>query len=176
MFGKGDILVLPLRQSMSIRRFFGLIRILLVGIGLSLFAAGIDTVASMPQAPPTSDGFPQGLGYLFSLVLGVSGLLVVQIGYAFPVGIGRFRGGPLVDHSAGARSGVVVVVYFMTALFMVYVIPALFSSVTGSPTYITGFLVFVFATVSGLGLTFLLTFGGLLIPAYDRRDDSDERK
>lgn len=134
-----------------------------------LFVSGIDTVASLSPAPPNSDGFLDGLAYLFSLILGVAGLLVVQMGYAFPAGSGRFRAGPLVDRSVSVRSVVVVVVYFVTALLMVYGIPMVVPAVTESTTYAAVFIVVGIAAVVGLVLTLLLALGGLLLHLVGKR-------
>ena len=134
-----------------------------------LFASGINTVASLSPAPPNSDGFLDGLAYLFSLVLGVAGLLVVQIGYAFPAGSGRFRVGPFVDRSVSVRSGVMVVVYFVTALLMVYGFPMIVPAVTESTTYAAVFIAVGIAAVGGLVLTLLLALGGLLFHLVGNR-------
>lgn len=127
-----------------------------------LFGSGINTVASLSPAPPNSDGFLDGLAYLFSLILGVAGLLVVQIGYALPAGSGRFRVGPLGDRSVSVRSGVVVVVYFVTALLMVYGFPMVVPAVTESTTYAAVFIVVGIAAAVGVVLTLLLALGGFL--------------
>lgn len=73
------------------------IRVVLIAAGLLVAAAIVYGLATMPPAPPDSDGFVSGLAYLFGsiifvLALGVAGLGVVLpslVGADDPVGFGR---------------------------------------------------------------------------------------
>lgn len=147
---------------MFLHRYLGFFRALLVGFGLTLFVAGLNTVASTPTPPPESDGFLKGLAYIYALLVGVTGLLVVQIGYALPAGTGWLRTGPLADRSVGTRGVAVVLVYMLMVLLMVYGIPRLVPSVTESTAYATG--LFIFGIASGVGgvLALLFVLGGLI--------------
>ncbi|MFC7045850.1 hypothetical protein ACFQH6_10935 [Halobacteriaceae archaeon GCM10025711] len=158
---------------MFFRRYVGLLRGLLMAVGLFLFYAGLNSVARLPPGPPESDGFIRGLAYMFALIVGVAGLLLVQVGYAIPAGTGRFRVGPLAGRSAGLRGGVAVLVYFVVAALMVYGIPAVVPAVTESMTYATGLFVLVIAGVLGTVLAVLFALGGLVIRA-SRRSDADD--
>lgn len=145
-------------------------------VGLALVAAGLDTVASTASAPPDSDGFIQGLAYLFALILGVSGLLAVQIGYALPAGTGRLRVGPLADRSAGARAGVTVLLYALVVLVMVYGVPAVVPSVTESTTYATGLFFVAIATVVGAVLALLFALAGAVLRVARRRSSGEDNR
>lgn len=147
---------------MSLREYLGPVRLLIVLVGLGLFAAAIETVASLPPAPPNSDGFVEGLAYIGSLLLGVAGLLLVELGYAIPAGIGRFRRGPLADRSSGLRAGTAVLAYVGVAVLMVYGIPFLIPSVTESMAYVTGFMVLAVSAGAGAVLALVLFVGGIL--------------
>lgn len=147
---------------MSLHRHLGILRGLLISVGLVLFVAGLDAVASMPTPPPESDGFIEGLTYIFALVLGVAGLLAVQVGYAVPAGTGRFEFGPLADRSPGLRSGVAVLVYLSIAVLMVYGVPVVVPSVTESMTYATGLFVFAIAAIVGSVIACCLAAAGFL--------------
>lgn len=142
-------------------RYFGILRAFLLLVGLWLVATALHSVASTPP-PPNSDGFLEGLGYLNALISGVFGLLVIQIGYALPAGIGRFRFGPLANRSAATRGGVTVVVYVLVALLMVYGIPPVVPGVTESATYVTGFFLVSIASGIGVLIVILLVFVGLM--------------
>lgn len=148
---------------MSLHRYLGLVRGLLIVVGGGLFVAGLDAVASLPPSPPQSDGFIEGLTYLFALLLGVGGLLAVQVGYALPAGTGRFRFGPLSDRSPGLRAGIAVVCYVSIGLLMVYVVPVVVPSVTENMTYATGLFVFGIATIVGSVVALVLASAGFLV-------------
>lgn len=156
-------------MGVSFKRYYGFLRALLMVMGLALVAAGVDTVASLPSGPPADDGFLDGLAYLAALVLGSAGLVVIQLGFALPPGVGRFRGGPLADRTAGARSGAVVVAYVVALALGVYVIPVFVPSVTGSPAYVTLVVCSVIATVVGVAVTLVVTIGGVLYRIHRRR-------
>lgn len=136
-------------------------RALLVLVGVGLFASGLNTVASLPMGPPESDGFLEGLAYIHAILVGVIGLLVVQFGYVFPAGSGRFRVGPLANRTAAVRGGIIVLVYGLIAILMVYGIPFLIPSITESMTYATGLFVFVIACGIGTVITVFLKLGNL---------------
>jgi hypothetical protein len=159
---------------MSLRRYFWIVRALLLLVGGGLFVAGLDAVASTSPSPPESDGFVEGLAYIFALISGVTGLVVAQIGYALPAGTGRFRVGPLADRSVGVRSGAVVVLYVLLALVMVYGIPVIVPSVTESMTYVAALLVFAIAAVVGVVVAVVAGSADLLLGMYRRRTGSDE--
>lgn len=161
MFVRTPIGPLSLLREVSLHRYFGVFRALLVFVGLGLFASGLNTVASMPMAPPESDGFLEGLAYIHAILVGVIGLVVVQFGYVFPAGSGRFSVGPLATRTAAMRGGIIVLVYLLTAFLMVYAIPFLVPSVTESTTYATGLFVFIIAGGIGTGITVLLKLGNL---------------
>lgn len=146
---------------MSLRRYFGYIRILLVLVGLGFFASGLNTVASMPMGPPESDGFVEGLAYIYAILVGVIGLLLVQIGYILPTERGRFQVGSLLNRGPATRGGLTAIVYLLIAFVMVYGIPLLVPSVTASMTYATGLFIFVIAGGAGLVVAVLLTVGNL---------------
>lgn len=134
---------------------------LLVFVGLSLLVHGLYTVASMPMAPPESDGFIQGLAYIYAILVGVVGLLFVQIGYVFPAGNGRFQVGPLANRTVTMRGGITVLTYVLIALLMIYAIPLIVPSVTANATYVTGLFVFAIAGGVGTVITAFLTLGNL---------------
>jgi hypothetical protein len=159
---------------MSLRRYFGVVRGLLLLVGIALFVVGLDAVASTSPSPPESDGFVEGLAYIFALISGVSGLVVAQIGYALPAGTGRFRVGPLADRGAGVRSGAVVVLYLLIAIVMVYGIPVIVPSVTESMTYVTALFVFAIAAVVGAVVTGIAALSDMLLELYRRHRGSDE--
>jgi hypothetical protein len=152
---------------MSLRRYFGIVRTLLLLVGL-------DAVASMPPLPPESDGFIEGFAYIFALLLGVTGLVVAQVGYALPAGTGRFRVGPLADRSAGVRSGAVVVLYLLIAFVMVYGIPVVVPGVTESMTYGTALFVFAFAAVVGAAVTSVAALSDMALDVYRRHTGRNE--
>ena len=145
---------------MFLQRYLGLLRGLLIVVGVGLFLAGLDAVASMPTPPPESDGFIEGLTYIFGLLFGVGGLLLVQVEYAIPPGSGRF--GPLADRNPGIRGGVVIVGYLAVAIGMVYVVPLLAPTVTGSTTYALALFVLGIAAVVGSPIALVLAAGDLL--------------
>ena len=169
MFGRRVIRRLRASVAVAVSRYLGLVRGVVVGIGLLLFIAGLNTVASMPPAPPESDGFVHGLAYMGALILGVAGLILVQIGYSLPSGTGQFQVGPLADRSTGLRSGVTVLLYFGTAAVMVYGLPHVVPSVTESTTYVTGLFIIVIAGVLGVLYTVLVSIAGFLIRAIRQR-------
>lgn len=158
---------------MSPRSYLGLVRALLVAIGVLLYALGIDTVVTTP--PPESDGFLRGLTFVVSLVVAALGLLVVQFGYAVPPGTGRFRTGPLADRSAGLRSGVVALLYVGAGSLLVYGVPALFPGVKGSTAYVVGLLAFFVAGVIGAVLSVLYALGGRLFRRFGQGADDGGR-
>jgi hypothetical protein len=116
----------------------------------------------MPMGPPESDGFVQGLAYMYAILIGVLGLVLVQIGYVFPAGRGRFRVGPLATRTPALRGGATVLVSVLIAFSMVYVVPTLVPSVTASDTYVTALFVVVIAGGVGAVLSVLLALGNLI--------------
>jgi hypothetical protein len=62
-----------------------------------------------------------------------------------------------------------VVVYFVTALLMVYGFPMIVPAVTESTTYAAVFIAVGIAAVGGLVLTLLLALGGLLFHLVGNR-------
>lgn len=146
---------------MSLHRYFEYLRVLLILVGVGLFASGLNTVASMPMGPPESDGFIEGLAYIYAILIGGIGLLLVQIGYVLPTGSGRLQIGPLTNRSPATRGGITAIVYLLIAFVMVYGIPLLVPGVTASMTYATGLFVFVIAGGAGIVVTVVLTVGNL---------------
>lgn len=147
---------------MSLQQYLGPVRFLFVLLGLGLFAAAIETVASLPPAHPNSDGFVEGLAYIGSLLLGIAGLLLVELGYAIPAGVGRFRGGPLADRSSGLRAGAAVLAYLGIVVLMVYGIPFVIPSVTESMAYATGLMIIASSAGIGAVLALGLFIGGMV--------------
>lgn len=66
------------------RSLLGPLRIFLVLVGLAVVVGAVLSLATMPEPPPGSDGFPAGLAYGFLFVAATAGLAVVAGGLAIP--------------------------------------------------------------------------------------------
>lgn len=64
------------------------VRVVLVGGGLLVAAGTVYGLATMPPAPPNSEGFVQGMAYLFGSVIAALALGVATIGVVLPSVLG----------------------------------------------------------------------------------------
>lgn len=64
------------------------VRLALIAGGLIVAAGIVSELASMPEPPPDSDGFPQGMALLFGTVFAVVAVGAAGLGVALPALLG----------------------------------------------------------------------------------------
>lgn len=148
-------------RIVSLRRYFGVLRAILLLAGGVAFCWAVYTGATLPEPPPNSDGLPTGFAVAFVLVGQSVGAVLAHVGYALPAGIGRFRFGPLADRPAvvraAAATGAFAALVFLLLVAGWLLPDSMPSVVTG--TYAFTWLGGVVGGAVGLLLTALLAVG-----------------
>jgi hypothetical protein len=150
-------------------RYLGAVRVLLVGLGLSVFVYALDMVGFTPIPSPERGGHVVGMAYLFSVVVGAAGFLLALVGYALPPGTDPVVEGPLGARSAGTRAGVQAVGALVTGLVLLFAVPEVVPGLSGTAAFVSGVLALVVGGVLGVPLALLFTLSGLLLRTYRSR-------
>jgi hypothetical protein len=73
---------------MTLRSVLGSLQLPVAGLGVLLVVRSVVELQTLPQSPPGSDGFVEGLAVLFLFVIAWVGLVLVAVGLAIPPGDG----------------------------------------------------------------------------------------
>ena len=73
---------------MKLRSALGSLQLPVAGLGLLVVAVSLTQLQAIPEPPPGSDGFVEGLATFFLGLLALGGFVVSSLGFAIPPGEG----------------------------------------------------------------------------------------